>query len=112
MAYDEDLAQRVRTALERVADVREQRMFGGVTFLVGGQMACGVVGDELMLRLGGRGADAALDERHVRPMDFTGKPMRTMVFIQRDGIAARAPRERWIGRAVTYVESLPPRPDR
>jgi hypothetical protein len=72
-------------------------------------MACGVVGDELMLRLGDEGAEAALEERHVRPMDFTGKPMRTMVFVQPAGVAARAQLERWIARAVTYAQGLPPK---
>jgi TfoX/Sxy family transcriptional regulator of competence genes len=110
MAYDEDLTRRVRAALEHVGDVREQRMFGGLAFLVSGHMACGVVGDELMLRLGEDGADTALEERHVRPMDFTGRPMRTMVFVEPAGCATRAPLEQRIGRAVTYAHSLPPKP--
>ena len=85
-----------RAALEHVGDVREQRMFGGLAFLVGGHMACGVVGDELMLLLGEDGADAALDaDDAVR---------------QAAGIATRAPLEQWVGRAVVCAHSLPPKP--
>lgn len=79
---------------------------------VSGHMACGVVGDELMLWLGGDGADTALEQGHVRPMDFTGKPIRTMVFGEPAGIATRAPLEQWIGRAVTYAHSVPPKPSK
>jgi TfoX/Sxy family transcriptional regulator of competence genes len=107
MAFDERLAERLRAVLTEVPDVREQRMFGGLAFLVGGHMACGVVGDELMLRLGEAGADAALDQPHVRPMDFTGRPMRTMVFVKPAGIKARPALERWVRQAVAHVEQLP-----
>lgn len=109
MAYDEHLAQSVRTIVQNVADVREQRMFGGLAFLAGGHMFCGVVGEELMLRLGEQGADAALDERHTRPMDFTGRPMSTMVFIEPAGIESNEALEGWIGRALSYVQTLPPK---
>lgn len=115
MAFDEQLAERVASVLEDVPDVREQQMFGGIAFLVGGHMTCGVVGDELMLRLGAEGADAALDKPHVRPMDFTGKPMSTMVFVEPTGIESEAALAGWIGRALTYVQTLPensPRPQR
>ncbi len=84
-------------------------MFGGIAFLIGGHMACGIVGDELMLRLGEQGADAALDEPHVRPMDFTGKPMSTMVFVEPAGIESDEVLAGWITRAVAYVQMLPPK---
>lgn len=109
MAVDEALADRVRAALAQTSGVREQRMFGGLAFLVDGHMACGVVGDALMLRLGDAGADAALDEPHVRPMDFTGRPMSTMVFVDPEGVASEADLRRWISRAVAHAASLPPR---
>jgi TfoX/Sxy family transcriptional regulator of competence genes len=81
MAFDDRLADRVRDVLAAAPDVSERRMFGGLAFLVGARMACGVVGSDLMLRLGEAGADAALERSHVRPMDFTGRPMRTMVYV-------------------------------
>jgi hypothetical protein len=59
----------------------ERRKFGGLALLVGGQMACGIVGSDLLLRPGEAGADAALDRPHVRSMDFTGRPMRTMTYV-------------------------------
>jgi TfoX/Sxy family transcriptional regulator of competence genes len=95
--------------MDDVPDVSERRMFGGLAFLVGGHMACGIVGNDLMLRLGEAGADAALDRPHVRPMDFTGRPIRTMVYIAGDGIVADSALRRWVERAVEYVRTLPPK---
>lgn len=109
MAYDEQLADRVRTALSDVADVREQRMFGGIAFMVGGHMACGILGDELMVRLGEPAADAAMDEPHVRAMDFTGRPMRTMVLVEPEGVAEDGALAGWVQRGLRHVETLPPR---
>ena len=109
MAYDEKLAERVHALLPDHDNVTERRMFGGLAFMVEGHMACGIVGDELMLRLGEEAADAALDEQHVRPMDFTGRPMRTMVFITPAGTSRQADLERWVERAVQYARSLPPK---
>ena len=108
MAFDEHLADRIRAALRDVPDVREKRMFGGLAFLVGGKMACGIVGDELMLRLGEHRADAALDEPHVRPMDFTGRTMRTMVYVAPAGFATPALR-RWVDQGVAHAATLPPK---
>jgi TfoX/Sxy family transcriptional regulator of competence genes len=107
MAFDERLAERLRSVLTEVPEVREQRMFGGLAFLVGGHMACGIVGDELMLRLGEAGADAALGQPHVRAMDFTGRPMRTMVFVKPAGIRSRPALQRWVQQAVAHAERLP-----
>jgi TfoX/Sxy family transcriptional regulator of competence genes len=109
VAFDERLAERVSTVLADVPDVREQQMFGGIAFLVGGHMACGVVGDELMLRLGEEGADAALDQPYMRPMDFTGKPMSTMVFVEPAGVETDEALAGWITRALAYVQTLPPK---
>ena len=100
---------RVRGVLVDVPDVSERRMFGGLAFLVGGHMACGIVGTDLMLRLGEAEADAALDHGHVRPMDFTGRPMRTMVYVAGEGIVADSALRRWVERAVEYVRALPPK---
>lgn len=109
MAFDEHLADRIREALREVPDVREQRMFGGLAFLVGGKMACGIVGAELMLRLGEHHADAALDEPHIRPMDFTGRPMRTMVYVAPAGFATPKALRRWVDQAVAHAATLPPK---
>lgn len=76
MAYDEPLAASVREILANMDGVSERKMFGGIAFLHHGNMVCGVIGETLMLRLGAELADAALDEPHTRPMDFTGRPMK------------------------------------
>lgn len=108
MAYDEALAARVRDVLAHRDDVTERTMFGGLAFMVGGHMACGIVGDELMLRLGDEGADAALDEPHVRPMDFTGRPLSTMVFVSAQGLVGEG-LAGWISRSLGFVATLPPK---
>ena len=109
MAYDERLAARVRSALRGREDVSERKMFGGLCFLVRGRMACGVTGDELMVHVGADLHEEALAEPHARPMDFTGRPLRGMVYVGRGGIAAEADLEQWVGRGVRSAESRPAR---
>jgi hypothetical protein len=109
MAYDEKLAARVRAILRDDADVREQQMFGGLTFLVAGHMCCGIVGETLMLRLNEDLANQALDRPHVRPMDFTGRPMKNMVYIDPPGHRGRALRT-WVGTAAAHARTLPAKP--
>ncbi len=108
MAYDERLADRIRTILSDSPGVSEREMFGGLAVMLDGHMCCGVVGDDLMLRLGPEGAAAAQQRPHVRPMDFTGRPMASMVFVARDGLRGRALRT-WIEAAAAFVATLPPK---
>jgi TfoX/Sxy family transcriptional regulator of competence genes len=108
MAYDEDLADRIRDVLAG-RDVREQKMFGGLAFMVGGHMAVGVVGDELMARVGADGEDEALEQPHARPMDFTGRPMTGFVFVEAAGVADDDDVRAWVERALAFVATLPPR---
>jgi len=112
MAYDQHLADRIRAALATTPDVSERKMFGGLAFMVAGHMACGIVGDDLMLRLGNYGADAALDEPHTRPMDFTGKPMKSMVYVAPAGTETDAALFAWVQRATAHARTLPPRQDK
>ena len=109
MAFDQDLVERVRSALGGVPDLETRRMFGGITFMIGGHMACGVVGQELMLRLGPEAAEQALREPHVRPMDFTGRPSRGAIFVGASGLRNASDLERWISAAMAFVATLPPR---
>lgn len=107
MSYDEVLAERIRKALAEVdGEVAERKMFGGLTFLLNGNMLAGVVGSELMVRLGEAGAQAALGREHVREMDFTGRPMRAMVYIEPDGLPGTA-LEEWLAEAASFVLGLP-----
>src|SRR5882672_10350478 len=107
MAYDQNLAERVRAILASEPSLSERKMFGGIAFMIEGHMCCGIVGHDLMLRLGPDGSDAALKRPHVRPMDFTGRPATSMVFVEPEGLRGGALR-RWIEKAVTFARALPP----
>jgi TfoX/Sxy family transcriptional regulator of competence genes len=110
MPYNEALAQRVREVITGIdGDIAERKMFGGLAFLLNGHMFTGVVGDELMLRLGPDGADAALRHEHAREMDFTGRPMKSMVFIAPEGLEGNALAD-WITSAAAYTLTLSPKP--
>jgi TfoX/Sxy family transcriptional regulator of competence genes len=109
VAYDEDLAGRVRAVLPASGEVTERQMFGGLAFMLGGHMFCGVVKDTLMVRLGPDSAGRALDQPHVRPMDFTGRPMKSMVFVDPAGLHGPALRH-WVNAAAEHARSLPPKP--
>ena len=113
MAYDEVLAERVRGALAGVPDLVERKMFGGLAFMAGDHMVCGIIGGGLMVRIGPEAAPAALERPHVRPMDFTGRPMRAMVIVDPPALADDASLGGWVGEARAFVATLPPRaPDR
>ena len=90
MAYDERLATRVRDLLAGDPALSERKMFGGLAFMLDGNMCCGIVGDRLMLRLGAELAEQALKRAHVQPMDFTGRPMTGMVFVAPEGLRGKA----------------------
>lgn len=110
MAFDADLAQRVRTLLDARADVDERRMFGGVAFLVAGNMCCGVHGEDLIVRFAPGEADGLrASERGARPMDITGRPMRGWLFVAPEATAEDRDLERWVRRAEAFASSLPPK---
>lgn len=109
MAYDETLAARIREVLVGTPGVSERKMFGGLAFMLDGHMCCGVVGSDLMVRLGVEGAGAALEDPHVRPMDFTGRPLATMVYVDGDGLGGSS-LGRWVGKATDFAGTLPPKP--
>lgn len=109
MAYDERLADRIRELIGAVDGVEERRMFGGLCFLVHGNMCCGVLGDRLVLRLGEAAARRALEQDHTAVMDFTGRPSRTMIYVSAPGFATESDLSRWIERALSYAGGLPPK---
>jgi TfoX/Sxy family transcriptional regulator of competence genes len=106
MAYDEGLANRVRGVLGRRAHVSEKKMFGGIAFLLDGKMFCGVAKDQLMVRVGPDRHEEALGRRHVRPMDFTGRPMNGYVFVAAAGCRTPAAVEPWVERSIAFVKTL------
>ena len=107
MAYDEMLAQRVRDCFEDPDVVTERRMFGGLCFLVSGNMCCGIVGHELMVRVGPEGYAAALKRPHAREMDFTGRPLKGMVYLAPDGLRTKRSLQAWVKRGAAFAGSLP-----
>ena len=106
MAYDEALASRIRESLRDRRDVTERKMFGGLAFLVTGHMCCGIVGRDLMVRVGREDYESALSEKHARRMDFTGRPMRGMVYVAPAGLRTERALEGWIDRGVRFTRSL------
>lgn len=107
MAFDAVLVDRVRRALARESGVTERRMFGGVCFTVDGNMACGVQKSDLVVRVGPDAHADALRERFVRPMDFTGRPMKGYVYVAREGLADPRSLSKWVQRGVRFSRSLP-----
>ena len=107
MAYEEQLANRVRQALTRRAIFEERAMFGGLAFMVRGHMCCGLVKNKLMIRVNPDAYDELLGEPGAQPMDFTGKPMRGFLYVTSAGISTRLALDRWIARALDFAESRP-----
>ncbi|MFC8275305.1 TfoX/Sxy family protein [Streptomyces sp. NPDC057271] len=109
MAYDEGLAQRIREQLRDRPGITEKRMFGGLSFLLGGNMTVGVVGDELIARVGTDGAAEALARPGARPMDFTGRPMRGWVTVSGPELAENSVLRHWVTASVAFTGTLPPK---
>jgi TfoX/Sxy family transcriptional regulator of competence genes len=110
MAFDEGLAARVRTLLDARSDVEDKRMFGGIAFLIAGNMACGVSGEDLIVRADKEESDALIEsEPGARTFDMTGRPMRGWVLVAPDATADDADLERWVRRGEAFAASLPPK---
>lgn len=107
MAYDENLAVRIRAALGRKMGVEEKKMFGGLCFLLHGNILVGVWKHSLIARVGPEQADDALREPNVRPMDITGKPMKGWLLVEPDGVADVDAVKEWVQRALKFVGKLP-----
>ena len=109
MAYDEALAERVRRALTGRADLSQRKMFGGIAYMLGGNMFCGIVKDQLMVRVGPERYDDALSRPHARPMDFTGRAMKGMVYIGPEGLSSDTDLAGWVRRGVEFAATFPPK---
>ena len=107
MAFDEHLAGRARTQLAKLPGFTDRPMFGGLCFLLHGHMTAGIVGSTLMLRVGPEQYRDALAEPHVREMDFTGRPLKGMVYVDAAGIATERALTAWLQRAVAFAASQP-----
>lgn len=109
MPYDEELAARVREVLEESSATDERKMFDGIAFMVGGHMCCGVIKEDLMVRLHPEVAARSLQDPHVRPMDFTGRPMKGFVYVAPEGTNTEAGLRRHVQSALDFVSTLPPK---
>ena len=108
MAYNQELAGRVRRLLAGEPGVIEKTMFGGCTFMVMGNMCCGVLKNDLVVRIGQDRYQEALAQSSTRPMDFTGRPLKGMVYIAPEGLTTDDALKDWINWGLSFVRSLPP----
>jgi hypothetical protein len=109
MAFDEDLAERIREQITHTKGIEEKKMFGGIGFLLNGNILVGVWKDSLVVRLGPEDGDTALREPHVRAFDITGRPMRGWILVAPEGIEEDEQLADWIRRALGFVQDLPPK---
>ena len=109
MAYNEMLAQRVFAGLTDTPGITEKKMFGGVGYLVNGNMACGVNKDDLIVRVGPVAYEDALAEDYTRPFDFTGRPMTGWVVVEAAGYRSDESLQAWLVRGLSFAQSLPPK---
>ena len=109
MAYDGGLAERLREVLADVPDVTEKKMFGGLCLLVSGNMCCGIVDETLMARVGPDQYAESLELPHAREMDFTGKPLKGMIYVDPEGIAEDEDLQAWVDRCMICMKTLPPK---
>lgn len=107
MAFDPSLAERIRKVMNDRTDLVEKPMFGGLCFMIRGHMCCGIIDSTLMVRLAPDDADTLIEEPHVRPMDFTGRPMRGYLFVDAEGLATASSLRTWVTRCVRFVETMP-----
>jgi TfoX/Sxy family transcriptional regulator of competence genes len=109
MAYDEELAERIRAEIGGEPGFSERKMFGGIAFMVNGNMVCGVVREELMVRVGAPNYEEALARPHAKPMEFTGRPMKGMVFVSPAAFKTEDGLRSWIEAGLGYARTLPPK---
>ena len=107
MAYSESLAERIRQALARRRGITEKKMFGGVGFLLNGNICVGVWKTSMIARLGQEQAESALNEPYVGDFDITGRPMKGWVMVEADGIESQEELNSWVRRSVDFVSKLP-----
>ena len=107
MAFDERTAGQVRQLLATLKDVTERKMFGGLAFMVGGNMLCAVGRDHLMVRVGEAGYETALAQPHAQEMRFTGRTMRGYVTVAPAGYTTREALQSWLQAALSFVGTLP-----
>jgi hypothetical protein len=109
MAFDAGLAERLRDFFHGYPGITEKKMFGGLAFLLNGNLLVGILGETLMARVGAANYNNALCQAHVRVMDFSGKPMRGYVFVDPEGLESDQEMSLWLQLCTDFVSTLPPK---
>ena len=109
MTYHQQVADRLRQALAGKAGITEKKLPGGLAFLLHGNMVCVVINSDLVVRLGNEQGEWALSQEHVRPIDFAGKPMKSMVYVAAAGFADSTRLTQWLDKAISFAGTLPRR---
>jgi hypothetical protein len=109
MAYDETLASRIREINCSINGFSEKKMFGGICFLLHGNMCCGVLKEELVLRIDPERGDDVLNRAHTRPFDFSGRPMKGFVLVAPGALGSVQELRDWVSLALSFAEKLPPK---
>ena len=107
MAYDEQLEERLHKLIAKRNDFHEQKMFGGLGFLLHGNMCFGIWKDNLILRLGEPQAQNALKDKNVKPFDITGRAMKGWVMVAPGGMKSKETLRQWVSAAIDFVSQLP-----
>ena len=107
MPFDDKLAIRVRKILEKIEGLSEKKMFGGICFLVNGNMALGLVNNDLMIRVKPDDSEKLLSLPHVRKMDFTGRPLKGFLYIGAKGTESDKDLRKWVMKSIDFALSLP-----
>ncbi len=107
MAYDEQLEQRVRALLQQTSGIEDKNMFGGVAFLLHGNMACGILNNDLIVRVGPEGYEDALALPHSRKFDISGRAMKGWVMVCAKGHDSKKDLASWVDRGISFAGSLP-----
>ena len=109
MAYDLKLAQRVRGVLSSTKGLSEKEQFGGVAFLVRGNVACGIIGDEMLVRVGPQRHDEAMSSKDAKPFSLTGRASKGWVLVAPSGLRSPARLKKWVEMGLEFAKSLPPK---
>lgn len=107
MAFDEKLGDRLREVIAEHGDFTERKMFGGLAFMVRGNMCCGVIKDDLLVRVDPERSEELLKDKNARPMDFSGKPMKGFLYIAPPGVRTEKQLRRWADVGLSFVATLP-----
>ena len=107
MAYDENLALRVRKLIGPTMGSSEREQFGGVAFLLRGNVACGIIGNELLVRVGPERHDEAMKSGDAKPFSLTGRPSRGWILVRPSGVKAPASLKKWVEMGLAFAKTLP-----